>query len=259
MFTPEPANWAADFAAGLLDPVRPVPAVVAGPGSKASSRRYAVYRNNVTVSLIDALAAIYPATRRIAGPDFFRAMARAHVRADPPRSPLLFEYGRCFPDFIADYEYARAMPWLPDVARLERAWLDAYHAADATPIAPADLAAIPPDRLAVATFVPHPATRILRSRFPMVSIFVPNRGEGPVGPIGTSDPEDALVTRPALDVCIRRLPPGGAVFLTALADGKSLGDAAGAALAEAPDFDLSGNIAGLLSAGAFLSIDGVTP
>jgi hypothetical protein len=93
----------------------------------------------------------------------------------------------------------------------------------------------------------------------MVSIFVPNRGEGPVGPIGTSDPEDALVTRPALDVCIRRLPPGGAVFLTALADGKSLGDAASAALAEAPDFDLSGNIAGLLSAGAFLSIDGVTP
>ena len=75
-------------------------------------------------------------------------MARFHVRATPPTSPLLFEYGRDFPDFIARYEHARAMPWLADVARIERAWLDAYHAADAEPLAPAALAAIPPDRLA---------------------------------------------------------------------------------------------------------------
>jgi putative DNA-binding protein len=37
---------------------------------------YNVYRNNVTVSLIDALVAIYPAVQRITGGDFFRAMAR---------------------------------------------------------------------------------------------------------------------------------------------------------------------------------------
>ena len=88
-------------------PRRPVPAVVAGPRGKAATQRYDVYRNNVTVSLIDALAAVFPATRRITGPDFFRAMARFHVRATPPTSPLLFEYGRDFPDFIAGYEHAR--------------------------------------------------------------------------------------------------------------------------------------------------------
>ena len=91
---------------------RPVPRAVAGPRGKAGDRRYDVYRNNVTVSLIDALAAVFPATQRITGPEFFRAMARFHVRATPPTSPLLFEYGRDFPDFIAGYEHARAMPWL---------------------------------------------------------------------------------------------------------------------------------------------------
>src|SRR5215467_11346044 len=65
-------------------------------------------RNNVTVSLVDALAAIYPAIQRITGVDSFRAMARFHVRTTPPTSPLLFEYGRDFPAFIEQYECARS-------------------------------------------------------------------------------------------------------------------------------------------------------
>ena len=100
------ASYAAVFAGSLLDPGRATPSVVAGPGGKAATKRYNVYRNNVTVSLIDALAATYPAVQRIAGVEFFRAMARCHVRATPPTSPLLFEYGRDFPDFIERYEYA---------------------------------------------------------------------------------------------------------------------------------------------------------
>ena len=123
--------FAAAFATALLDPRSGTPTVVTGPNEKAAVRRYNVYRNNVTVSLIDALAAVFPATQRLAGVEFFRAMARFHIRATPPTSPLLFEYGRDFPGFIATYEYARSAPWLADVAQgVERAWLDAYHAAD---------------------------------------------------------------------------------------------------------------------------------
>ena len=118
--------FAAAFAPALLDPLRPAPEIVTGPNDKGPGKRYDVYRNNVTVSLIDALAAIYPAVQRITGTDFFRAMARFHVRQTPPISPLLFDYGRDFPAFIAQYEHAQMMPWLADVARIERAWLDAY-------------------------------------------------------------------------------------------------------------------------------------
>src|ERR1700740_3699263 len=132
MRPPEPQpSYTVAFAAALIDPERETPAIVPGPADKGAVRRYNVYRNNVTVSLIDALAAVYPAVQRITGVDFFRAMARFHVRATPPTSPLLFEYGRDFPAFIESYEHAQAMPWLADTARLERAWLDAYHAEDA--------------------------------------------------------------------------------------------------------------------------------
>ena len=242
------------FAAALLDPGRSAPAAIAGPNGKAVIKRYNVYRNNVTVSLINALAAVFPATLRITGTDFFRAMARCHVRATPPTSPLLFEYGRDFPDFIERYEHAASTPWLSDVARIERAWLDAYHAADATPLAPRELASIPPDRLTDIVLLPHPATRILPSSYPAVTSFANNRSEGPVNHFESTEPEDALVTRPDLEVIVRRLPPGGAAFIAHLIAGESLGAAAAMVLADNSTFDLPANIAGMLEAGAFTAI-----
>jgi hypothetical protein len=213
-----------------------------------------VYRNNVTASLVDALAAAFPATRRITGEDFFRAMARFHIRATPPTSPLLFEYGRDFPAFIERYEYAVSMPWLADVARIERAWLDAYHAADAPPLASATLAGVPAQSLSALRFIPHPAARLRRSHYPAVSIFAANRSPGPVGRIETAEPENALITRPGLDVTVRRVSPGAAALLNALQDGQSLAEAAAAAQDEDGGFDLAAGIREMLEAGAFTGI-----
>lgn len=145
------------------------------------------------------------------------------------------------------------MPWLADVARIERAWLDAYHAADAEPLAPSVLASIATERVADVVLVPHPATQIIRSRFAAVGIFAANRYDDLGSRITASEPEDALVTRPGLDVVVQRLPPGGALFLTELVAAKPLGYAAAAAISESPAFDLAGNIAGMLAAGAFTS------
>ncbi len=247
-------SFAAAFAPALLDPVRFAPQIVTGPNGKGPGKRYDVYRNNVTVSLIDALAAIYPAVQRITGTGFFRAMARFHVRGTPPTSPLLFDYGRDFPAFIAQYEHAQTMPWLADVARIERAWLDAYHAADAVPLSPAQLAAVAPERLGDLVFTPHPAARIVRSQFSAVTIFAANRDTSPVQRIDAATPEDALVTRAEFDVVVRHLPPGGAVFATSLMSGRPLGEAAALALDAAADFDIASNIAGLIEAGVFTSI-----
>jgi hypothetical protein len=247
-------SFAAAFAPALLDPARAAPAILTGPNGKAAAKRYDVYRNNVTVSLIDALAAIYPAVQRITGPDFFRAMARFHVRSTPPTSPLLFDYGRDFPAFIETYEHARPLPWLADVARIERAWLDAYHAADAAPLAPAQLSAVAPERLGDLVFIPHPAAQVVRSQFAAVTIFAANRDSAPVARIDASAAEDVLITRAEFDVVVRHLPPGGAVFATSLISGRPLGEAAALALNASSDFDLASNIAGLIEAGAFTSI-----
>jgi hypothetical protein len=250
---PELASYAA-FASALLDPAGAMPADLSGPAGKGGEKRYNVYRNNVTVSLINALAAVYPAVQRITGDEFFRAMARFYVRATPPTSPLLFEYGRELPAFIEGYEYAQGQPWLADVARIERAWLDAYHAADAEPLSADALAAFPRERLADAVFIAHPATCIVRSAFSAVTIFAANRSEAAVDRIDAGTAEDALITRPDADVVVRHLPEGGAVFLQGLMSGQSLGEAAAMALGCSPSFDIAANITGLIQAGAFTTV-----
>jgi hypothetical protein len=248
------SNFAAVFAPGLTDPARATPADVVGPRGKAAIKRYNVYRNNVTVSLINALADTYPAVQRITGVEFFRAMARFHVRAIPPTSPLLFEYGRDFPAFIEGYEHAQDMPWLADTARIERAWLDAYHAADEPPLSPDVIAAVPSDRLGDLVFTAHPATRIVRSPYPAVTVFAMNRAEGPITPIRSNTAEDALITRPDMEVAVRLLPHGGAAFAKCLINGGTLGAAAATAFSETPAFDLPANIAGMIEAGVFTAI-----
>src|SRR5271167_925 len=91
------------FAVALGEPSAPPPATTHGRLGAPDARRFAVYRNNVAVGLIGALEARYPVSRRIAGDDLFRAMARAFVRAHRPRSPVMIAYGAEFPEFVADY------------------------------------------------------------------------------------------------------------------------------------------------------------
>ena len=118
------------FAKALSDPSAATPPMTRGRMDAPDARRFAVYRNNVAVGLIGALEARYPVSRRIAGEERFRAMARAFVRARKPRSPVMIAYGAEFPEFLTGCDGVERC--LPDVARLENAWVEAYHSEDAT-------------------------------------------------------------------------------------------------------------------------------
>jgi hypothetical protein len=60
---------------------------------------FAVYRNTVMKGCIDALQANYPAVARLVGEEWFRAAAAVYARANPPRVPMLAEYGEGFASF----------------------------------------------------------------------------------------------------------------------------------------------------------------
>ncbi|NTG47612.1 DUF2063 domain-containing protein [Agrobacterium rhizogenes] len=241
----------AEFATALLDTDRAVPEGLTAWNGPRPERRFGVYRNNVAVGLIGALASRFPVAEKIVGKDFFAAMAHEFVQLHPPRSPLLLAYGDDFADFVEIFEPAGDIDYLPDVIRLEAARGKAYHAGDAAPLDPVLLAAFEPERLASLAFTLHPSASILRSPFPMVTIWAMNAGEMELRPIDNWSGEDALVVRPEMTVEIHRLPAGGAVFLEVLAGRADLATAVEAAVATAPDFDLSANLAGVLAAGAF--------
>ncbi|MDR4307042.1 putative DNA-binding domain-containing protein [Chelatococcus sambhunathii] len=241
------------LAAALRDTGRGSPAQASSSGQRPD-RRFSVYRNNVAVSLIGALETRFPAVRRIVGDDFFGELARAYVSQHAPRSPLMMTYGDDFPDFAARAPGLADVPYLADVARLEAARTRAYHAADADPL-PASAFAAPDGALDDVRLTLHPSVEVVRSAHPLVTIWAMNSGEAELGSIDDWSPEDALVCRPAMDVFVRKLPEGGAAFLQALAGGATLAAAAERAAQDAPSFDLTENLVGLIGGGLVVAIE----
>jgi Putative DNA-binding domain len=235
-----------DFADRLIDRAKELPPGVTSWSAPAPERRFNVYRNNMRGALAEALAVRYPATQRIVGDEFFQAMARDHAMGNLPRSPVLIEYGADFPAFIARFPSTQGLPYLVDVARLESAWWTAYHAANDEPLAPDAFAMLDPANLAGLRVEMLSSLAIVSSIHPVVSIWRTNTADAEVGTIDLEIAEDALIARPELDVEVRNLPPGGAVFLSLLQQGMSLGDAAATAAEAASAFDLAANLAGLM-------------
>ncbi|ACB95071.1 DNA-binding domain-containing protein [Beijerinckia indica] len=250
------ADRQADFTRALLDPLKPAPAGLVGPDGLPSARRFAVYRNNVVLGLIEILKAAYPVVQRLVGEEFFTAMARLYVMAELPASPIMLDYGAGFPDFIGRFEPAAVLPYLPDVARLERAWVEAYHAAEASPLPSSALSQVPLRDVPALRLTLHPSVRIVRSAFPIVGIWQANIGRDGIEYIDLGDGgDDVLVTRPEAEVEVRRLPAGAAAFIEALQAGSPIVDGMKEGLFVSPRFDLAGTLRGMIEAGVIVGYD----
>ena len=249
---PAVPDWQSAFAAALLDPAKPVPAGLVRPDGRPAGRRFDIYRNNVVVSLIEALGEAFPVVKAVVGGEFFEAMAGIYVRAHPPSSPRMMFYGDGFADFLETFEPAAGLAYLPDVARLEYARRLAYHAADEPAADPSVLAGLNPAAVTQVRLALQAACRIVRSAHPVHAIwrFNATDDKSPVQP----GAEDVLVSRPGETVLVQLLPPGGATFLLALEACEPLGRAAERAAAEAPEFDLGNSLAGMFAAWIVRSI-----
>jgi hypothetical protein len=239
------------FAAALLDSSLPAPVGLLGPDGEPSTRRFNVYRNNVFVGLTGALRASFPCTARLVGDEFFMAMARVFAADHPPGSPVLLHYGAEFPDFLASFPPAGSLPYLADVARIERAATEAYHARDEASLPPSALAGVPPEQALFLRFRLHPSVRLLRSPFPAFTIWRMNTADGTPKPVDLAQCQDTLVLRPDAEVDVRQVLPASHDFVAALARGMTLAQALETALAADAGFDLSENLRELIQMGAF--------
>ncbi|MGO9024070.1 MAG: putative DNA-binding domain-containing protein [Beijerinckiaceae bacterium] len=235
----------ADFAAALREPGLPEPEGL----TFATAHRFAVYRNTIAVRHIEALEARFPAVREAVGASFFAATARAFFTEHPPLLPMLAFYGDELPGFLRRFPPAAEIPYLPDLAELEARRTRAAYSADAEPLPGETLAQLTPESLARMHVSLHPSIGIVSSIHPIATIWAMNSGALPVAPISDWCPEDVVIARPRREVELRRLQPGGAAFLRALADEKNLSEAASAALSLHRDFDLGFNLAGLFDFG----------
>ncbi|MCY4031519.1 MAG: DNA-binding domain-containing protein [Hyphomicrobiales bacterium] len=242
------------FAAALQNGDGDTLGKIVGDDSKFS-RRFSVYRNNVYHSLTVALSDAYPVVKRLVGDDFFLAMARTYLDGGgfPVHAPL-YDFGKDFPDFITGFAPAESLPWLGDVGRIERAWLQAYHGADAESggMNLEALSSGDAERISGLRLVFHPSLCIEQLSWGAFEVWEARGGEGVAG-MKVEARKNFIVAARGMDGDVRVGSFGEGVFdfFERLHNGKGIMAAAG-------DMDVSvvGEVlGGLVRLGAVIGVE----
>ncbi|MBC6438362.1 MAG: putative DNA-binding domain-containing protein [Rhodobacteraceae bacterium] len=244
-----PDNYQAGFARALLDPAAPVPPGLGDAHGGPAGKRFDIYRNNVAVSLTQALETGFPVIRKLVGSAFFKAMAGVFLRACPPRDPRMHTWGGRFPGFLAGFPPVAHLPYLPDMARLELGLRQSYHAADATTLS---IAGLTTEGVLALKPVLAPATLVVHSNYAIHDIWC--RNTMPHAPKPGTAAQTVLITRPGFDPVPHLLPAGGVDFARHLKGRLTLSQALAAALAITPRADMSALLSAFLGTSA-LTLD----
>lgn len=241
-----------EFRTAMLDAAVDVPQGLVDAEGKPAGRRFSVYRNNVAVSLTEALETGFPVIAKLLGEANFKPIAGLYLRQSPPDVPVMMHYGATFPQFLQDFQPLQHLGYLADVARVELAMRRSYHAADSTGVAGDALAQISPEDLPEVRLTLAPSLEMVRSHWPIYDIWAFNTYDDHPKPEARA--QNVVVMRPEFDPLPHALPAGGATFISAIQKGETLGQAAETAAELTEDFDLGAVLGLLLQGGAITDI-----
>ena len=148
---------------------------VVRPNRMSVANRIEVYRNNARETFRRALAAGFPVIERLVGRDCFTGLSLKYMREHPSRSGDLRGFGAGFPDFLGRIYATTRFAYLTDVARLERALEDLHFEPDDDVLDPAQLHTVPPEHQPMLVFRVRRAVRLIRSPYPVLSIWRANQ------------------------------------------------------------------------------------
>ncbi|MEE9451554.1 MAG: DNA-binding domain-containing protein [Gammaproteobacteria bacterium] len=140
------------------------------------NQQLAIYRRNKNTALCNTLSAHYPVCLRLVGDEFFNAMAKIYIEQTPSHFTDLNKYGSNFSLFIKDFQPTQDLPYLPDVARLEWAWVQAFYGQDMMARLDADLiAAMDNEQVEKVVFQLPVNANLLSSSYPIAKIWQVNQ------------------------------------------------------------------------------------
>lgn len=252
---PSLAELQTAFAAAVLGESNEIARTVRGSGLDPV-QRVQVYRNAVRVRLKDALADIYPVLRRLVGDACFDGVASEFLRQYPPRVGYLHPFGARMAELCARLPVLADLPYLPDVARLEWAWQQAFHAAGAPGLPAQAFAAVPLEQQHAIRLSLQAGASLLGSAYPIGRIFELNQPDYQGDDTVSLDRggESLLIIRRGFDVRVEPLSAGEYALLAALAASAPLGDALLAAVGAQPDCSVGAVLARHIATGTFTQL-----
>lgn len=242
---PDLSEFQADFVRDLIRGAPPETGPYTDPA-------FAVYRNTWRKALREALQANYPVVAMLIGDETFHTLANHYIGQSGPTSPILSGYGADLADVIVASPLHEMVPYLANMAGLERLVSEARDAPDAQPIEPDFFAKLSPQDAETLTLALIPAARLALTETPVITIW--NAHQGPDKPDGLSPdwiPEQGLVVRRSTGVIIETLDDQMLAFVSVLHRGETLGVAAGETLAHHPDADIAAILTRITATKAF--------
>jgi hypothetical protein len=187
----------------------------------ATRSRVGVYRNNVRLNRIGALADAFTHVVTLVGSEYFRSLARAYVTATPAASANLHDDGAGLPAFIRGFAPAAGLPYLGDVAEVDWLMQCAYYADDSAPLPRATLEALGPERFAAASLRLAASVGVACSdAWPIADIIAMNEG-GPTASLAAGG-QAVLVWREGYAARWQAIGADEARVVSALIDGRSV-------------------------------------
>lgn len=242
------------FMAALYDDAQSGPtAMIAGNGV-APEARLRIYRHSCNETQIAALRTTYPAVLALVGDAFFDQAAEGYRRKHPSRSGNLQAFGDAFAEYLANLRGCRALPYLPDVARLEWLRQQTVLAPDASSISPEAIADVLRDAAESTRIVLHPSLHRLESRYPVLTIW--NYALRPTEDKLTLDNngERVVLWRDDGEVAMGAVDPSSFACIASVAQGMTLGEARLAAQAIDDGFDLEACLESLVTHGLVIGV-----
>lgn len=212
----------------------------------------AVYRNTIIHGAVEALRSNYPIVEQIVGEEMFEHVAVDFATTCPPRDPVLALYGAEFADWLVHQGWVGDLPYLPDVARVERLNVSSHLASDDERLSTEYAAQL--SRLPSTSLRLHPAAYFAWLSTPAMSIWLAHQEPGVSEIAPEWGGEGALFTRPKPFTSHAALIGRAAHRLLS---GVRLGEALGICMAAAtrlyPEEDCTAVLASLITLGVFIA------
>lgn len=140
-----PSGVAEGLAAERELGARGLDAIVLGDDRLSAEARVDIHANMYFYRILDALREDFPATRAVVGDDHFHNLVTGYLIEHPPTEPSLYYCGRYLADYLRDHAQRERVPFVADLAALERAIVEVFQGCDATALTPDALCAITPE------------------------------------------------------------------------------------------------------------------
>jgi hypothetical protein len=128
-----------------------------------AAERVEIYATGYFYRILEVMKEDFPATLAVVGAENFHNLVTGYLIDYPPTEPSIYFVGKSFARFLAAHPLRERSPFLGDLATLERATLESFHATGAPTLDGDLMRTVTPAAWPALKLCIHPATRLVAS------------------------------------------------------------------------------------------------